>query len=92
MVLATGIGHRHITWVSGFDFDHLDMKKQYARWGPRLLKIDHKRNRVTTSIECLALLNRNKDEFLRRERNMDTAQHARDQAAVQTGQSGFVSQ
>ncbi|CAG9132589.1 unnamed protein product [Plutella xylostella] len=28
--------------------------------------IDHKRNRVTTSQECLALFNRNSDEFLRR--------------------------
>ena len=33
---------------------------------PRLLTIDHKCNRVTTSIECLALFNRNKVEFLRR--------------------------
>ena len=35
-------------------------------WVPRLLTIDNTRNRVTTSIECLALFNRNKDEFLRR--------------------------
>ena len=33
---------------------------------PRLLTIDHKLNRVTISIECLALLNRNKDEVWRR--------------------------
>ena len=46
--------------------DHLGMKKLSARWVQRLLTIDHKRNRVTTSIECLALFNRNKDEFLRR--------------------------
>ena len=31
-----------------------------------MLTIDHKRNRVTTSIESLALFNRNKDEFLHR--------------------------
>ncbi|QQP58373.1 Putative mariner transposase [Caligus rogercresseyi] len=46
--------------------DHLAMKKLSARWVPRLLTIDHKRNRVTTSMECLALFNRNKDEFFRR--------------------------
>ena len=34
--------------------------------GAAFATIDHKRNSVTTSIECLALLNRNKDEFLRR--------------------------
>ena len=45
---------------------HLGMKKLSARRVPRLLIIDHKRNRVTTSIECLALFNHNKDEFLRR--------------------------
>ena len=64
--------------------DHLGMKKLSGRWVPRLLTIDHKRNRVTTSIECLALFNRNKDEFCNSGRNMDTPQHARDQAAVQT--------
>ena len=46
--------------------DHLGMKKLTARRVQRLLTVDHKRNRVTTSIECLALFNRNKDEFLRR--------------------------
>ena len=45
--------------------DHLGMKNPSARWVPRLLTIDHKHNRVTTSIECLALFNRNEDEFLR---------------------------
>ena len=70
------------------------MKKLSARWVPRLLTIDHKRNRVITSIECLTLFNRNKDEFLRRfvtvewNGNMDTPQHARDQAAVQI--AGFA--
>ena len=29
------------------------MKKLSARWVPRLLTMDHKRNRVTISIECL---------------------------------------
>ena len=46
--------------------DDLGMKKLSAKWVPCLLTIDHKRKRVTTSIECLAMFNRNKDEFLLR--------------------------
>ncbi|GBP09164.1 Histone-lysine N-methyltransferase SETMAR [Eumeta japonica] len=42
------------------------MRKLSARWVPRLLTLDHKRNRVTTSKECLAMFSRNPDEFLRR--------------------------
>ena len=33
--------------------EYLDMRKLSARWVPRLLTLDHKRNRVTTSKECL---------------------------------------
>jgi len=46
--------------------EYLDMKKVSARWVPRLLTLDHKRNRVTISKECLAMFNRNPKEFLRR--------------------------
>ena len=46
--------------------DDLDMRKLCARWVPRLLTIDHKHIRVTTSKECLAMLKRNPKEFLRR--------------------------
>ncbi|GBP64531.1 Histone-lysine N-methyltransferase SETMAR [Eumeta japonica] len=42
------------------------MRKLSARWVPRLLTLDHKRNHVTTSKECLAMFSRNPDEFLRR--------------------------
>lgn len=45
---------------------HLHMRKLSARWVPRLLTIDQKRNRVTTSVECLEMLRRNPDDFLRR--------------------------
>ena len=107
-----GVGRSEIVEAIGISYgsvvsilkDHLCMKKLSARWVPRLLTIDHKRNRVTTSIESLALFNHNKDEFLHRFVTVDetTPQHARDQAAVQTvgfagwiiaeeGQSGFVS-
>ena len=62
IVEAIGISHGSVVSILK---DHLGMKNLSARWGPLLLTIDHKRNRVTTSIECLALLNCNKDEFLR---------------------------
>ncbi|XP_033229681.1 uncharacterized protein LOC117181226 [Belonocnema kinseyi] len=44
----------------------LDMKKLSVRWVPQLLTLDHKRNRVTTSKDCLTMFNRNPNEFLRR--------------------------
>ena len=62
IVEAIGISHGSVVSILK---DHLCMKKLSARWVPRLLIIDHKRNCVTTSIECLALFNRNKDEVLR---------------------------
>ncbi|XP_061382621.1 uncharacterized protein LOC133320030 [Danaus plexippus] len=46
--------------------EYLDMRRLSNRWVPRLLTFDHKRNRVTTSKECLAMFSRNPDEFLRR--------------------------
>jgi histone-lysine N-methyltransferase SETMAR len=46
--------------------EHLGMKKLSARWVPRLLTVDHMRERVTCSQECLALFRRNPDDFLRR--------------------------
>ena len=60
IVEAIGISHGSVDSILK---DHLGMKK---RWVPRLLTIDYKCNRLTTSIECLALFNRNKNEFLRR--------------------------
>jgi len=46
--------------------DKLCMKKISARWVPRLLTIENKRNRVNASTAVLALLQRNPDEFFRR--------------------------
>ncbi|QQP40773.1 Putative mariner transposase [Caligus rogercresseyi] len=63
IVEAIGISHGSVVSILK---DHLAMKNLSARWVLRLLTIDHKRNRVTTSMECLALFNRNKDEFFRR--------------------------
>ena len=50
---------------------HLWMKKLYARWVPRLLTIDQKPIRVTTSELNLTYFNRNPKEFLRRFVTMD---------------------
>ena len=44
----------------------LGMRKLSARWVPRLLTPDNKRNRETTSQQCLTLFKRNPKEFLRR--------------------------
>ena len=46
--------------------EHLNKKKLSARWVPRLLTIDQKRTRVTTSEAGLAMFKLNKKEFLRR--------------------------
>ena len=61
IVAAIGISHGSVLSILK---DHLGMKKLSAGWVPSLLTIDRKRNRMTTSIECLSLFNRNKDEFL----------------------------
>jgi len=43
--------------------EQLDMKKLSAKWMPRLLTVDHKRNRVTISKKYLEMFQRN-PEFL----------------------------
>ncbi|KAM8702032.1 hypothetical protein ACLKA7_007672 [Drosophila subpalustris] len=42
------------------------MSKLSSRWVPRLLSAEHKRNRLVIAKESLALLNANKNKFLRR--------------------------
>ena len=63
IVEVIGISHGSVVSILN---DHLGMRKLSARWVPRLLTVDHKRNRVTTSQEGLALFNRNMEDFLRR--------------------------
>jgi transposase len=46
--------------------EELDMKKLCARWVPRLLTADEKRNRMKISEQCLERFNKNKIDFLRR--------------------------
>lgn len=60
---TTGISYER---VQNIVHEHLGMRKLSARWVPRLLTVDNKRNRVTTSKECLALLKRNPTDFFRR--------------------------
>ncbi|KAG5311614.1 SETMR methyltransferase, partial [Acromyrmex insinuator] len=56
-------------WVN--EFSMIDMKKLSARWVPHLLTVDHKRDRVTISKQCLGIFQRNPDEFLHRFITMD---------------------
>jgi len=57
--------------VSTILHEHLGMRKLCAKWVPRELTVDQKRQRIDASEECLALLNRNKIEFYRRYVTMD---------------------
>jgi len=52
--------------VSHILHEILGMRKLSARWVPRLLTPQNKRNRETTSEQCLTLFKRNTKEFLRR--------------------------
>ncbi|XP_067131309.1 histone-lysine N-methyltransferase SETMAR-like [Centruroides vittatus] len=63
IVEATGISQGTV-----FSILHkkLGVKKISARWVPRLLSVENKRNRVVDSEAVLALFRRNPDEFLRR--------------------------
>ena len=63
IIEATGISQGTV-----FSILHrkLGVKKILARWVPRLLSEENKRNRVVDSEASLALLHRNPDEFLRR--------------------------
>ncbi|XP_018304737.1 uncharacterized protein [Mycetomoellerius zeteki] len=63
LVEATGISHGTVISIL---HEQLGMKKLSARWVPRLLTVDHKRDRVTISKQCLEMFQRNSDEFLRR--------------------------
>ena len=45
--------------------EKLGMRKISARWVPRLLTVEQKRNRMTTSEHCLDMFKRNPKEFLR---------------------------
>jgi hypothetical protein len=52
--------------------EYLDMQKLCAKWVPRVLTIDQNQQRVDDLEQCLAILNRNKDDFFRRYITMDT--------------------
>ena len=63
--IVDAIGISYCSVVSILN-DQLGLKKLSARWVPRLLSVDHKRNRVSTLKDCVELFNRNSNEFLRR--------------------------
>jgi hypothetical protein len=51
--------------------EYLDIQKLCAKWVPRVLTIDQNQQRVDYSEQCLAIFNRNKDEFFCRYITMD---------------------
>ena len=61
-VEATSMSHGTVISIL---HKHLCMKKLSAKWVPRLLTMDHKRDRVISK-QCLEMFQRNPDEFLRR--------------------------
>ena len=63
IVEAIGILHGTVSIIL---LENLLMKKLSARWIPRLLTVENKRNSVTDSMAGLALFRRNPIEFLRR--------------------------
>jgi len=56
LVEATGISHGTVISIL---HEQLGMIKLLARWVPRLLTVDHKRNRVMISKQCLEMFQRN---------------------------------
>jgi len=63
--LVEAIGISHGTVISILH-EQLGTKKLSARWVPRLLIVDHKRDCVTITKQCLEMFQRNPDKFLRR--------------------------
>ncbi|KAG5329352.1 SETMR methyltransferase, partial [Acromyrmex charruanus] len=53
-------------WVNEFKRQFSIGYEKSTRWMPRLLTVNHKRDRVTISKQCLGTFQRNPDEFLRR--------------------------
>jgi len=58
LVETTGISHGTVISIL---HEQLDMKKLSVRWVPRLLTVDHKRECVTISKQCLEMFQRNPD-------------------------------
>ncbi|KAG5342376.1 SETMR methyltransferase, partial [Acromyrmex heyeri] len=63
LVEATDISHGTVISIL---HEQLSMKKLSARWVLRSLTVDHKRDHVTISKQCLEMFQHNPDEFLRR--------------------------
>ena len=63
IVDAIGISYGSVVSILN---DQLGLRKLSERWVPSLLSIDHKRNYVTISKDCLELFNSSSNEFLMR--------------------------
>ena len=68
LVEATGISHGTVILIL---HEQLVMKKLSTRWVLRLFIVDHKRDHVTISKQCLEMFQCNPDKFLRRFITMD---------------------
>ncbi|EZA55747.1 Histone-lysine N-methyltransferase SETMAR, partial [Ooceraea biroi] len=65
---AMGISTERVHFIL---HNELDMKKLCARWVPRLLTPEQKRNRMRISADCLEVFKKNPTDFLRRFVTMD---------------------
>ncbi|KAG5328205.1 SETMR methyltransferase, partial [Acromyrmex heyeri] len=70
--LVETIGISHGTVISIL---HEQLEKLSTKWVPRLLTVDHKRDHMTISKQCLEMFQRNLDEFLRRFITVDSLQN-----------------
>jgi len=87
LVEATGISHDTVISIL---HEQIGMKKLSARWVPRLLTVDHKRDRVMISKQCLEMFQHNPDEFLRRFITVDPLFHTREQSEETVKTMDFI--
>ena len=78
LVEATGISHSIVISIL---HEQLGMKKLSTRWVPRLLTVDHKRDRVTISKQCFNVIQISALIHYCG-RNMDPLLHTRDEGTV----------
>jgi len=79
LVEATGISHGTVISIARI----IGYEKVIGKM-PRLFTVDHKRDHVTISKQCLEMFQRNPDEFLRRFITVDKhgLLHTRDEGTV----------
>jgi len=58
-------------WVGYIIFEYMDMRKLSAKWVPKCLNADHKRQRYQSSEQHLEFFRRDRNDFLTRLVTMD---------------------